>query len=182
MKSPHSRGRVCRITSLFLKRLLALCAMFMFLACRSQNQHAPLGGTVFIGVTGDFDSFNELNAADGEALQVIQYMLFMCLTALDENFQFAPQLAESWEFSPGDTVLTYHLRKDVLWTDGAPTTAEDVLFTYQLATNPVVAYPAATRFDQTGKVEILDEYTIRFHFKQPYPDALLDTQMPILPK
>jgi peptide/nickel transport system substrate-binding protein len=79
-------------------------------------------------------------------------------------------------------MLTYHLRKDVLWTDGVPTTAEDVLFTYQLAANPDVAYPAASRFDQTGNVEILDEYTIRFHFKQPYPDALFDTQMPILPK
>jgi peptide/nickel transport system substrate-binding protein len=162
--------------------LLALCAMFIFVACRSQSQQAQIGGTVFIGVTGDFDSFNELNAADGEALQVIQYMLFMSLTTLDENLQFAPQLAESWEFSPGDTVLTYHLRQDVLWTDGAPTTAEDVLFTYQLATNPDVAYPAANRFDQTGKAEILDDYTIRFHFKQPYPDALLDTQMPILPR
>jgi peptide/nickel transport system substrate-binding protein len=162
--------------------LLALSAMLIFVACRSQNQQAQIGGTVFIGVTGDFDSFNELNAADSEALQVIQYMLFMSLTTLDENFQFAPQLAESWEFSPGDTVLTYHLRKDVLWTDGAPTTAADVLFTYELATNPNVAYPAVSRFDQTGKVEILDEYTIRFHFKQPYPDALFDTQMPILPK
>ncbi len=162
--------------------LLALSAMFIFVRCRSQNQQAPIGGTVFIGETGDFDSFNELNAADSEALQVIQYMLFMSLTTLDENFQFAPQLAESWEFSPGDTVLTYHLRKDVLWTDGVPTTVEDVLFTYQLAINPDVAYPAASRFDQTGKVEILDDYTIRFHFKQPYPDALFDTQMPILPK
>ncbi len=137
---------------------------------------------MFIGVTGDFDSFNELNAADSEALQVIQYMLFMSLTTLDANLQFAPQLAESWKFSSGDTMLTFHLSKNVFWTDGAPTTAADVLFTYQLATNPNVAYPAASRFDQTAKVEILDDYTIRFHFKQPYPDALFDTQMPILPK
>ncbi|MGH7454532.1 MAG: ABC transporter substrate-binding protein, partial [bacterium] len=162
--------------------LLALSAMFIFVMCRSQNRDAQIDGTVFIGVTGDFDSFNELNAADSEALQVIQYMLFMSLTTLDENLQFAPQLAESWEFSPGDTVLTYHLRKDVLWTDGAPTTAEDVSFTYQLAINPNVAYPAAGRFDQTGKVEVLDDYTIRFHFKQPYPDDLFYTLMPILPK
>ncbi|MGH7601825.1 MAG: hypothetical protein ACREOI_36140, partial [bacterium] len=95
MKNLHWLRRLCK-TATFLSILLALSAMFIFVACRSQNQPAQVGGTVFIGVTGDFDSFNELNAADSEALQVIQYMLFMSLTTLDANLQFAPQLAESW--------------------------------------------------------------------------------------
>jgi len=106
----------------------------------------------------------------------------MSLTTLDENLQFAPQLAQSWAFAPGDTLLTFHLRKDVKWTDGVATTAHDVLFTYQLAVDTTVAYPASSRFDQTRKVEIVDDHTIRFHFKRAYPDALFDTQMPILPK
>jgi len=164
----------------------SLCLFFLFiifLAAGCAKRDTPrFGGTVVIGTTGDFDSFNELNAADSDALQVIQYMLFMSLTALDENLQFAPQLAEAWEFAPGDTVLTFHLRREVFWTDGVPTTAHDVLFTYRLAIDTTVAYPAGSRFDQTSKVEAVDDHTIRFHFKQPYPDALFDTQMPILPK
>lgn len=141
-----------------------------------------VGGTVFIGMKGDFDSFNELNASDSDALQVIQNMLFMRLTRLDENLSLAPYLAKRWEFSRGDSVLTYYLRSDVFWTDGVPTTAEDVLFTYQLAIDPKVAYPARSRFDLTQDVEILDTYTVRFRFKKPYPDPLFDTQIPILPK
>jgi len=164
----------------------SLCLFFLFsifsLTGCSKSDTARPGGAVIIGTTGDFDSFNELNAADSDALQIIQYMLFMSLTTLDENLQFAPQLAASWEFAPGDTLLTFKLRKDVSWTDGVPTTAHDVFFTYQLATDMAVAYPASSRFDQTSKVEVVDDHTIRFHFKQPYPDALFDTQMPILPK
>ena len=148
----------------------------------SQNDHAKYGGTILIGMKGDFDSFNELNASDSDALQVIRNLLFMSLTILDENLQFTPQLARSWKFSHADTILTFYLRKDVFWTDGEPTTAEDVLFTYKLATNPKVAYPASSRFDLTEKVEVLDDYTVRFYFKKPYPDALFDTQIPILPK
>ncbi|MFQ5604694.1 MAG: peptide-binding protein [bacterium] len=148
----------------------------------TQQGQAKYGGTVLIGMKGDFDSLNELNASDSDALQVIQNMLFMTLTRLDEKLQFAPYLAQSWTFSPGDTVLTYQLRQDVFWTDGTSTTAEDVLFTYQLATNPKVAYPASSRFDLTERVEAVDRFSVRFHFKKPYPDALSDTQIPILPR
>jgi peptide/nickel transport system substrate-binding protein len=167
---------VCSSFSLFF-----LFSIFAFPGCSSKQQ-PQRGGAVIIGASGDFDSFNELNAADSDALQVIQHMLFMSLTTLDENLQFAPQLAASWEFSAGDTLLTFHLRKDVKWTDDVPTTARDVLFTYQLAIDTTVAYPAAGRFDQTRKVEVVDDHTVRFHFKRAYPDALFDTQMPILPK
>lgn len=148
---------------------------------RSGTDH-PDGGTVVIGMKGDFDAFSELHTSDSDAIEVIQNLLFMTLTRLDSNLQFIPYLAESWEFSGDDRVLTYRLRKDITWSDGMPTTAEDVLFTYQLAVDTAVAYPAASRFDLTEKVEVADSFTVRFHFKQPYPDGLYDTQIPILPK
>lgn len=148
----------------------------------SENREPPAGGTVVVGMKGDFDSFNELNVSDSDALQVIQEMLFMTLTELDENLNVVPYLAESWAFSENEKMLTYTLRKDVTWTDGVPTTAEDVLFTYQMAVHPDVAYPASSRFDLTEGVEILDPFTVRFTFKKAYPDALFDTQIPILPK
>jgi peptide/nickel transport system substrate-binding protein len=140
------------------------------------------GGTVVIGMKGDFDSFNELNASDSDAIQVINSLLFMTLTRLDEHLQVIPYLAESWKFSNSGKILTYFLRNDVIWTDGIPTTADDVLFTYQMAVNPDVAYPAASRFDFVERVEALNPHTVRFHFKKAYPDALLDTQIPILPR
>lgn len=168
--------------AIFLSLCLVVFLSIIWKPGLSQDGLEKTGGTVIIGMKGDFDSFNELNASDSDALQVIQNMLFMGLTRLDENLHFVPHLASSWEFSDTERMLTYHLRKDVYWTDGVPTTAEDVLFTYQLAVNPKVAYPAVSRFDLTEKVEVSDRYTVRFHFKKRYPDALSDTQMPILPR
>ncbi|MBC8185867.1 hypothetical protein H8E88_32670 [candidate division KSB1 bacterium] len=148
----------------------------------SDSTKSQYGQTVIIGMKGDFDSFNELNASDSDALQVINNMLFMTLTKLNENFKIVPYLASSWELTEQNKVLTYSIRKDVSWTDGNPTTAEDVLFTYNMAISPEVAYPAASRFDMTERVEIIDPYTICFYFKKAYPDGLFDTQIPILPK
>ena len=71
----------------------------------------------------------------------------MPLTRLDKDLNFIPYLAEKWQFSDDRTVLTFFLRKDVQWTDGIKTTADDVVFTYEIATDPDVGYPAASRFD-----------------------------------
>jgi peptide/nickel transport system substrate-binding protein len=189
--SDHSNGLPSAERSLFTYFLderdsaflnNSLPANFGLQAADEKDVTPAYGGTVIIGMKGDFDSFNELNASDSDALQVIGTMLFMTLTRLDENLQIVPHLAESWQFSDNGKALTYKLRQDVKWTDGQPTTSKDVLFTYQMAIHPEVAYPASSRFDLTESVDILGPYTIRFRFKHAYPDALFDTMIPILPE
>ena len=162
-------------------RLSAFVVILLFsVNCEDASQRSRRG-TVFIGIRADFDSLNELNAADTDALQVIKYMLFMPLTRLDQDLNFEPYLAEKWELSENNRAVTFFLRKDVRWTDGRQTTAKDVLFTYDIATNPEVAYPAASRFDLVDRVVLVDDYTVRFELKKAYPDVLYDLQMPILP-
>ena len=172
------------ITSVKQMRTNLVTAMVLFLvhACFAVLPDADFGGRVVFGMKGDFDSFNEFNASDADALQVINNMLFMQLTRLNANLDFVPYLATEWTFENGGKSLTYTLREDVSWSDGQPTTAEDVLFTYEMSIHPDVAYPASSRFDMTEQVEVLDPYRIRFTFKKAYPDALFDTQIPILPK
>lgn len=178
----NQRGECRRYRTPISLFLLLSCLSSLLLLAQTPPGTVPYGGTVVIGMKGDFDTLSELHTSDSDALEVIQNLLFMTLTRLDSNLQFIPYLAESWAFSEGDRVLTYHLRKDITWSDGTPTTAEDVLFTYRLAIDTAVAYPAASRFDLTEKVEVEDRFTVRFHFKQPYPDGLYDTRIPILPK
>ncbi|MBN1483049.1 hypothetical protein EH223_14085 [candidate division KSB1 bacterium] len=161
--------------------LLFFSLGIIFTNCQNTT-NVNADGTVVIGIRADFDSLNELNAADTDALQVIQYFLFMPLTRLDRNLDFAPYLAEKWTFSEDRLQLTYFLRKDVYWTDGQKTTADDVVYTYQLAINPDIAYPAASRFDLIDTVCKIDDYTVLVQLKKAYPDVLFDMQIPILPK
>jgi ABC-type transport system substrate-binding protein len=41
-----------------------------------------------------------------------------------------PDLAKSWELSEDSLVITFHLREGLMWSDGAPITADDIIFTY----------------------------------------------------
>jgi peptide/nickel transport system substrate-binding protein len=167
-----------------LHPILFLLAAFLTCGCRSDsntNRFRP-PQTVVIGLTGDFDTFLELTTSNSDALHVIEEMLFLALGELDEKLNLQPRLAKSWQMSADGKVVTFLLRDDVVWSDGQPTSADDVLFTYQLATNPQVGYAGQGRFAQVDTVVVLDKHTIRFTFKSAYPDALLDLQIPILPK
>ena len=135
-----------------------------------------------IGLTSDFDTFLELGTANSDALHVIEEMLFLTLCELDEKLELQPRLARSWQTSADGKTVTFALREGVTWSDGQATTAEDVLFTYQLARHPQVGYTGRDRLAEVDTVIVVDPQTIRFHFKKIYPEALLDLQIPILPK
>lgn len=96
------------------------------------------------------------------------------------------ELASSWQVSPDGKTLTCDLRRDVKFSDGAPFTADDVIFTFQVLNDPNVASPAADPFDFDGqrmKVEKLDSHKVRFVFPAPYAAAeRLFDGISVLPK
>lgn len=162
--------------------LLGFCVLFA--ACKSNDRNKTIHGsnTVVIGMTSDFDSFLELTTANSDALHVIEEMLFLTLNELDENLDFQPRLAKSWQISEDGKTIQCQLREDVYWSDGQQTTAEDVFFTFQLANNPKTGYAARGRFSQLDTVEVIGRHSVKFIFKSVSPDALHDLQIPILPK
>jgi oligopeptide transport system substrate-binding protein len=61
------------------------------------------------------------------------------LTRLDENLQTVPAAAESWEFNDDLTVLTFHLRAGLTYSDGSPLTAERFRYAAERTCDPFVA-------------------------------------------
>src|SRR5690606_102144 len=100
----------------------------------------------------------------------------------DENLDVVPHLAESWELI-GDTGVTFRLRRDVRWHDGQPVTARDVEFTFNLAKNEQTASLLGSAFlADVASAEVVDDYTITFHFVRPHAQALEDFWWPPLPR
>ena len=84
-----------------------------------------------------------------------------------------PNIARDFELSRDGRVLTLLLRRGMRWSDGAPFTADDIMFwyTYMYRDRRVVAAPTATLQVQ-GKdvvIEKLDATTVQFVAPQPYP-------------
>jgi peptide/nickel transport system substrate-binding protein len=81
------------------------------------------------------------------------------------------------------TSITYQLRPDVLWSDGTPLTADDVVFTWQYCTEPATGCGTLSTFAGVSNVEALDAQTVKITFDgpQPYPYTVFAGQLaPIL--
>ncbi|KKN33356.1 hypothetical protein LCGC14_0804680, partial [marine sediment metagenome] len=89
-----------------------------------------------------------------------QFLVFLPLLTMNENWEPEGRLAKSWEHSPDYRTWTYHLRTDVRWHDGVPVTAHDVKFTLELLTHPDVAYYRAGDMSIT----VLDDATITVRY------------------
>jgi peptide/nickel transport system substrate-binding protein len=85
---------------------------------------------------------------------------------------------------PADlTSITYKLRPDVLWSDGTPLTAADVVFTWQYCTEPLTGCGTLSTFGGVSSVEAVDAQTVKITFDgpQPYPYTVFAGQLaPIL--
>ena len=54
------------------------------------------------------------------------------LVSTDKQGKPTPELAEKWDISSDQLTYTFHLRKDLKFSDGSPLTADDVAFTLTL--------------------------------------------------
>ncbi|WP_431285613.1 ABC transporter substrate-binding protein [Humitalea sp. 24SJ18S-53] len=83
-----------------------------------------------------------------------------------------PGVAQSWEVSPDSKVFTFRLRPGMRWSDGAPFTADDIVFSVNdciLNTELYRSPPSLWVIDgQPVRCEKVDDTTVRFSFAGPY--------------
>lgn len=109
------------------------------------------------------------------------------LVTLDDDDNTVPGAAESWDYDEDTLTYTFHLRKDGVWTNGDPVTANDFEFAWSQALNPDVAsdyayflyfiknaekyFNGEVAWDEVG-VKVVDDYTLEVTLEQPTPYAL----------
>lgn len=149
--------------------------------------------------TGDWDTFMPMNTTNSGADNVIELM-FDRLMVINTDGTFEPRLAESWETNEAQDKITYHLNENAKWQDGEPVTAEDVVYSAQVASSSEFNYLRRIRMqyfagtDETGcetgtdsiEVKALDDHTVEFTLKTPMDPsiiyALVNRDFFIMPK
>jgi len=140
------------------------------------------GATVLFASGADLHSINPLLTDHPLARQVQRYVLLTTLARYDSSLAPIPYLARSWQWSEGGHMLTFRLRTDVRWHDGAPTTARDVAWTLDAARDPATGYPRMSQLHALTSVALVNDSTVALRFATAldgFPDVLTD--LAILP-
>lgn len=159
---------------------LLLATILLTAAC---GDEAPRrGATVLFASGADLHSINPLLTDHPLARQVQRYVLLTTLARYDSSLTPRPYLARAWQWSAGGRVLTFRLRTDVRWHDGAPTTARDVAWTLEAARDPATGYPRMSQLRAVTAVVVENDSTVALRFAAAvngFPDVLTD--LAILP-
>lgn len=139
------------------------------------------GDTLIMGTIGDSSNLLPPLASDASSTAITS-LVYNGLVRYDKDLQIEGDLAQSWDISADGREITFHLRRDVRWHDGAPFTSADVLFTYQLMIDPATPTAYAEQYRQVSKAEAPDPYTFRVRYDKPLAAALPSWALDICPK
>jgi len=106
---------------------------------------------------------------------VLSFMnnIYEGLVRRGKGMAIEPSLATSWEPLEGENGWRFNLREGVTFQDGAAFTAEDVMFSYQRASNE--AADVRSWFAPVSDVRVVDDFTIDFVTSAPnplFPDSI----------
>ncbi|MEK2644009.1 peptide-binding protein [Bdellovibrio sp. BCCA] len=155
-----------------MKGLLALLLSSALTApalAAAPNANAPKGGNFVFNLGGEPPTVHPITATDVYSRNVQNYVCDGLATRDAETYEWKPRLAEKWDISKDNKVFTFHIRKDAVFHDGTPVTADDVKFSFDAIFEP--KYEAAhlrPYFEGIAKVEVLDPKTVRFTAKDLY--------------
>lgn len=150
-----------------MKKLIALLLSVtmiasVFVGCGSNDSGSGEGGvkeTLVIGTDTDITTL-DLQKQQDQVNNIVLKNTHQTLVYFSNEQTFEPGLAKSWEFTD-DTHITFHLRDDVTFSDGTPFTAEDVVFTYEMALENVVA----SVLKGMVSVKAVDDYTVEIEIE-----------------
>lgn len=149
--------------------VLCWALLVLLLSACAPRPHV-FGQVLTVALDQDPRDLNPLLAADGPSATVAG-RLFSGLVRVDEQGSPQPDLAESWVVGEGGRSFTFWLRPGLRWQDGAPLTADDVVFTVRALTDPHFPGPQADLWRGRNAVA-LDDRRVRIVIPEPRPGFL----------
>ncbi len=187
------RATVVGISAPVLGSILAACSSSSSTSAASPGTSASgsgkPGAVIRAGITTPAAAINPLTVADqGGQNMLAQTGEYLILSG--QKLDLKPVLATSWTPNSKADVWTFKIRQGVKFHNGAPMTADDVVYTYQLQTNPKGSSAALSAFAgvlQPSGVVKVDDFTVAFHLEAPngnfpYLTSSDNYNMIILPK
>ena len=140
--------------------IIATVMQIIGLSGAYQSEQPVPGGAFHEGLVGTFSTANPLYA-NGTVDIAVSRLVFAGLLKYDDTNTLVGSLASGYERNETGKIYTVHLRPHLTWQDGAPLTADDVVFTYNTIKNPD-AHSTLISGMRGVDVAKVDSTTVRF--------------------
>lgn len=166
------KGALRRALSAMLAALaLAGCTRSGTAAHPGERNPWTVPGVLRIGADEEPDGLN-LMFAHSAAADDVSGLLFSFVLRYDARGNYVPDLAtevpstHNGGISADGKTIVVHLRKGVVWADGAPLTAADWLFTYRAVLDPRNNVKTRYGWDAIASASAPDPYTLVIRLKR----------------
>lgn len=145
----------------------------------------PAGDQLSIGIAQPLDSLNPVTIVNNEEAN-FSHFIWAGLLGINARGTLFPMLAESVPstknglISQGGREITFKLRPNLRWSDGAPITGADVRFGWQVAVKPWATLCPATCSEITS-VATGKGRSVTFDLSYPYSPLMFGLP-PVLPR
>ena len=168
-----------------MKKIIKLFAASMLIgttvAYFGAETHAQDGETeVSIAIGTDIDSLDPFRA-QATLTDSIMYNVFEGLLDAETDGSMIPHLAHDYDISDDGLVYTFYLEEDVMFHDGSPLTADDVVYTYSKLAGLDGEDVLSDKWIVVEAVEALDDYTVEVTLESPDSGFLARTIRAIVP-
>ena len=139
---------------------------------REQNNFAE-GDWYVRSFSASLKTITPYISSDADANTVQIYVIESLLQRNPDTLEWDGLLAKSWQVSEDGLTIDFTLRDNLVFSDGAPISSEDVAFSFSFLMDERIAAPRLRAYyDKIASVDALDKNTVRFVFSEPYFESL----------
>jgi peptide/nickel transport system substrate-binding protein len=194
--APNRQTIISQKITLYLKPAIYFL-LFIFFLASCDEQKSLDNNRIIIGIESDVQTFNPMfayNVIEGHLID----LLFLKPAAEIWNdslgiIEYAPMLAQKWEWDENSTSITLYLRDNIYWSDDKPITVDDIIFSFETYSDPEVDSRFSGQFynfhttdgsqiDSKKTFEVISPKILRINFPEDALPTLLDINLEIIPK
>ncbi|MGB9743380.1 MAG: ABC transporter substrate-binding protein [Minisyncoccales bacterium] len=170
---------------LFFSLLVLNLSSFSFLLVDAYFKNTiiqPATGGIYVeGIVGSPAFINPLYAISNDADRDLVELIYAGLMKYNSQGEIIPDLTKEYKILEDGKVFEFYLKDNLHWSDGAPLTADDIIFTIKSVQNPTLKSPLRASWLDV-QVEKVSDLIIRFKLKNTSANFLEKTTLKILPQ
>ncbi len=164
---------------MLLRCAVALVWVLPLVVCGCKGKNKLDRGILVVALESNPTNLDPRLATDASSARILQLM-FNGLFRKDPSGRLIPDLLESWS-QADDRTYIFRLKKGIVFHDGSPLDADDVVYTFRSIMDASFGSPFRGALAVVDRIEAVDVHTVRFQLREPFASFLVSLDIGIVP-